>query len=92
MAKRRWFIYTKDNGDMTERDALVVAEPRTLYLAIDMTKLPEGAADALVHLFESAEDYKEELLSEWEKEYDVIFRNLWRSFKPAGIEWTDENV
>ncbi len=81
------FTYTKDNGEVSERNAIIMAKPRTNYLVLDISKTDPQAYDDLINTFEEVEDYKQERIQVWEKFWGLKFNDLWRSFKPEGIEW-----
>ena len=83
-AKYREFIYTKDNGGVSKRNCIMLRPPQKHWLALDVTDLPPDEVQRVLNA-----------ITEWENKRDNIFESLglsncWRSFKDAGIEWTDE--
>lgn len=74
------FTYRKSNGDVSERVAAILAEPRVNVLAIDITELDE-VAQAEFGLELAALNLRREAELEYLlKRYDVT--NNFRSFKP----------
>lgn len=88
--KLKRFFYTKNSGDESDRNCLVVSNPRQNYLMLDVSNLTPEQVDELCNIFDTIEDEKSELLQGWEEEHGVSINSLWRSFKPEGIEWQDD--
>lgn len=75
------FYYTKANGERSHRKLLVLRQPQTLYLGLDVTNMKAEEIDALLDGIEEADKHRDELFEE------LQVSNRWRSFKPEGIEW-----
>jgi hypothetical protein len=85
--KTRKFMYTKDNGDVSERLAVIVSEPRKNYLVYDISKLEPKEVRLLEDALKQAEDFRDNCLADFELLTGKKVNSLWRSFKPEGIEW-----
>ena len=85
----RRMTYTKDNGEQSDRIVFVVSKPRENYLCYDVSEFSLEDIDFLEQVLKDAEALKEDLLFEFENETGHKIKNLWRSFKPSGVEWTD---
>ena len=83
--------YTKDSGKVSERDVLIVSAPRDNYLCYDVTSLDENERIILKHYLDSIEVYRDETFEELKSITGIRQSNLWRSFKPGGIEWEIED-
>lgn len=80
--------YTKDNGETSDREVIVVSEPRDNYLMFDVTKLDDDNVDNLIFYLEEIDSFRKQMLKIFEESSEVKISSLWRSFKPEGIEWT----
>ena len=89
--KIRHMVYTKNNGDTTQRVVAVISEPRENYLTLDLSKLTSDEIMYLKKLEDSVVDFREECYTEFEEVTGHKISSLWRSFKPEGIEWVTEN-
>jgi hypothetical protein len=89
--KIKRMVYTKDNGDISTREVIVVSAPRENYLVYDVTKLSEDQVKILLHYLNSIEEYREETFAELASVTGIRQNALWRSFKPGGIEWETED-
>lgn len=87
--KIRSMTYTKDNGDVSEREVIVVSSPRENYLVYDVTKLNEKQRELLEHFIDSIDTYTDATWSELTSVTGIRQNNLWRSFKPGGINWEE---
>ena len=85
----RPMTYTKDNGEVSDRQILVVSEPRENYLVYDVTKLSDEHLEILVDALAMAEEYRDNALADFELLTKVKVNSLWRSFKPGGISWEE---
>ena len=83
--------YTKDSGEVSERDVVVVSAPRENYLCYDITNLDDNERTILKHYLDSIEVYREETFEELKSITGIRLNALWRSFKPGGIEWGHED-
>jgi hypothetical protein len=82
--------YTKANGDISDREVIVVSAPKVNYLVYDVSKLSATDREILVDMLAELDTYRDEAFAEFEKLTGIKQSSLWRSFKPEGIEWTDE--
>jgi len=89
--KIRRFTYTKDNGDVSDRIAIIVSSPRKNYLVYDVTNFTDNEIRLLQDAIEEADEYRSDCISEFEAITGKQLNRLWRSFKPGGIEWTEGN-
>ena len=83
--------YTKDNGDVSDRKVIVISKPRTNYLVYDVSKLTEDQIQYLEKTLQEAEEIRNSYIAEFEQITGKTERDLWRSFKPEGIEWITGN-
>ena len=81
--------YTKDSGEVSDRQILVVFEPRDNYLVYDVTKLSDEHLEVLVEALAMVEEYRDNALADFELLTGNKVGNLWRSFKPGGIDWKE---
>lgn len=79
--------YTKDDGDVSKREVLVVSEPRDNYLMYDVTKLEDEHLDVFIEALVASETYRENCMADFELVTGIKVSSLWRSFKPGGINW-----
>lgn len=79
--------YTKDNGEVSNRLVVVVAEPKDNYLCYDISNFKDDEIRMLEHFLEAIEEYRNDTLLEFEDVTGIKINTLWRSFKPTGIEW-----
>lgn len=86
--KIKHMTYTKDNGEVSEREVIVVSAPRDNYLCYDVTKLDDNGKKMLEHYLNSIETYRQETFAELTSVTGIRENTLWRSFKPKGIEWS----
>lgn len=87
--KYKEFIYTKDNGETSERKVLIVVEARKTHLCYDVTNLNSDDIDWLKNISEEMQKIREEMLQEFEESTDIKLDKLWRSFKPEGISYNE---
>lgn len=90
MTQIKSMTYTKDNGDVSERDVVVISSPRENYLVYDVTSLSQDERTMLLHYLESIEAYRDETMEELKSVTSIRQEKLWRSFKPDGIKWKTE--
>ena len=81
--------YTKDNGDVSNREVIVVSAPRDNYLVYDVTKLTEKQIWCLKENITNIEDYSNHQYAEFKAATGININSLWRSFKPGGIDWKE---
>ena len=91
MTELRSMLYTKDNGDSSKREVLIVAEPRVNYLMLDVTKLSNADLDILKEVYKFSDEYRDNAIADFELLTGIKHSSLWRSFKPEGIEWNTED-
>ena len=91
MSSIRQMRYTKDNGETSERDVIIISYPRKNHLMYDVTNLTITERDALIMALEVAEDARDNAIAYFETLTGVKQRDLWRSFKPEGIKWVQED-
>ena len=91
MHETKLMHYTKDNGDKSSREVIVVSEPRTNYLVYDVTKLNSAQRNLLLTTLDDLEQVRKYEMDEYEVLTGIKLAALWRSFKPGGIEWLQEN-
>ena len=89
--KIKSMVYTKENGEESNRDIIVVSAPRDNYLVYDVTKLNEKEREILLHYLDSIESYRDETFAELTSVTGIRQNALWRSFKPEGIKWITED-
>lgn len=82
-------IYTKDNGDISNRKVIVVSKPRENYLVYDVTKLTGDQINYFQETLEIIEYNKVHNIQEFEQVTGIKEASLWRSFKPGGIDWKE---
>lgn len=88
-------VYTKDNGEQSNRSIIVVAAPRKLYLTYDVSDLEYEELNVLLEALRKADEYRDNALADFELITGKAQNKLWRSFKPEGVEWVveeDENT
>ena len=91
MHKIQLMRYTKDNGDMSEREVIVLSGPKELYLMYDISKLSNKESNLLLETLDDIDHYRDDAITEFEMITGIKQASLWRSFKPGGIEWIKEN-
>jgi len=89
--KIKSMTYTKDNGEVSTRDIVIVSAPRENYLVYDVSKLNDEERKLLTHYLDSIEQYRTETFAELTSVTGIRENALWRSFKPGGIEWNKED-
>ena len=92
MTKLKYMTYTKDNGDISQREVVVVSAPRQNYLVYDVTKLSNEEVNILLEALDVAEEHRDSALKHFELLTGLKQSSLWRSFKPGGIEWDNEDT
>lgn len=83
--------YTKDSGDSSLREVVVVSEPRQNYLMFDVTKVSNKDMEILRLALDQIDKFRENAVADFELVTGIKQRDLWRSFKPGGIEWIEED-
>jgi hypothetical protein len=73
--------YTKDNGEVSVRDVMVLGEPTKLYKCIDLSGLTTEQVEELKESFYEIDKFRDEMLSE------LTFSLQWKNFKTEGVEW-----
>ena len=91
MPRLQHCTYTKTNGETSERELIIVSQPRANYLVYDVTKLSEKELEVLLDALEQTEEFRDNAMKDFELITGIKQNSLWRSFKPEGIEWTTEN-
>jgi NADH:ubiquinone oxidoreductase subunit D len=84
-------MYTKDNGERSNRLVAVVAEPKDNYLCYDVSSFSQKELEMFKHYLNSIDTYREETLKEFEDVTGIKISSLWRSFKPGGVEWDEKD-
>ena len=87
----RTMKYTKPNGDVSTRKIIVVSNPRDNYLTYDVSKLSEKELDVLQNALDTVDECRENCLKDFQLLTGIQIASLWRSFKPEGIEWEQED-
>lgn len=87
MTNSKYMRYTKDNGDESLREVIVVAKPRSNYLVYDVTELSSDDIETLSSVLDDIDEYRESQINSFELITGIKQSNLWRSFKPEGIDW-----
>ena len=82
--------YTKDSGEISDRELIIVSKPRENYLAYDVSNLEPDVVLEFVECLNIIEQVREEVLSDFERISGVNVGSLWRSFKPGGLKFTNE--
>lgn len=77
------FIYTKDDGDVSERTLLVTAKPQANISGIDISKLSLIDQANFVIEMKKAHDIYMGMVKLINSEFDT--ENSYRQFKPANI-------
>ena len=83
--------YTKSNGEESHRKIIVVSRPRKNYLVYDLSSLHPDEILILEKALATAEECRENAIADFELLTEKRERDLWRSFKPEGIEWETED-
>lgn len=89
--KIKSMVYTKDSGDKSERDVIVVSAPRNNYLCYDVTNLSYEDREVLISALYEAETCRDNCIADFELVTGQRQSTLWRSFKPEGIDWVLDN-
>jgi hypothetical protein len=77
MSKAILFTYTKPNGDISERTALVIQKPTDNYSMLDITDLDETERSVLESRLEEYFDEVRELRAE------LGLNSFWKNFKES---------
>lgn len=85
----RLMTYTKDSGEATNREVLVVSSPRDNYLTYDVSDLSDDHLEVLLEALTIADDCRENALKDFELITGIKVNSLWRSFKPGGVDWKE---
>jgi len=91
MTELRYMTYTKADGDISERNVIVVSRPRKTFLVYDTTKLSNEEVNILLKCLDIIEEQRDNAMKDFELLTGLKQGSLWRSFKPEGIEWDDES-
>lgn len=89
--KIKRMTYTKDNGEVSNRLVVVVAEPKDNFLTYDISDFTDEELRMFEHYLESIDEYRQETFNEFEDITGRKISSLWRSFKPGGIEWDERD-
>ena len=92
MTELKYMTYTKVNGDISKRNVIVVSRPKKNYLVYDVTNLTNEQVNTLLKCLDIAEEQRQYAMSDFELLTGISEANLWRSFKPEGIEWDNEET
>jgi len=87
----RTMQYTKANGDVSTRQVIVVANPKDNYLMYDVTKLTEKELQVLQEALTQIDEFRDNAIADFELLTGIKQASLWRTFKPEGIEWEQED-
>lgn len=87
----KYVQYTKANGERNLRQIIVVSSPRENYLVYDVTNLSDEHIDILELALTEADKQRDNAMKDFELLTGIKQNSLWRSFKPEGIEWEDED-
>lgn len=87
----RTMQYTKANGDKSIRKVIVVSSPKENYLMYDVSKLSEKEIQVLQEALDQTEEFRENAMADFELLTGIKQASLWRTFKPEGIEWEQED-
>ena len=79
--------YTKINGEESDRDIIVVSNPRENYLVYDVSKMSEVDRNLLLDVLKQIEEFRDNAIADFELLTEIKQSSLWRSFKPGGIDW-----
>ncbi len=74
--------YTKNNGEASTRQVLVITRPRKTYLTYDVSNLSEKALEVLLKAHEQIEEFRTNAMLDFELLTGIKQASLWRSFKP----------
>lgn len=74
------FKYTKENGETSDRRAILLAPARINNLMIDVSHLPEEEALKIDRLFGELKDAQDALVD------NLRLSGHYRTFKPEGIK------
>lgn len=91
MAQIKKLTYTKDAGDVSYRNVIVVSSPRKNFLVYDVSNLSEKQLDILQQSLNQIEEYRVNCMKDFELVTGIKQSSLWRSFKPEGCEWNDND-
>lgn len=84
MIEVRNFTYTKDNGETSERTALVISKPQKNYLTLEVNEMsPEEIKDLQTQL-QKINEFRDEVISK--------SKAKWKAFKPEGVSWHNIGV
>lgn len=75
------FIYTKSNGDQSERAVLVTQEPTQLLAGIDVSELPETEFEAFTREMRELKNRQHEELMLLVSKHDL--KHNYRQFTPS---------
>lgn len=87
----RTMRYTKDSGEVSTRQVVVVSNPRSNYLVYDVSNLSEKELEILQDALNQSEEFRNNAIADFELLTGIKQSSLWRSFKPEGIEWITED-
>lgn len=87
----RTMQYTKANGDVSTRQVIVVSRPKKDYLMYDVSKLSEKELQVLQEALKQVEEFRDNAIADFELLTGIKQASLWRTFKPEGIEWEQED-
>lgn len=87
----RTMQYTKANGEVSTRQVIVVSNPKENYLMYDVSKLTEKELQVLQEALKQTEEFRDNAIADFELLTGIKQASLWRTFKPEGIEWEQED-
>ena len=87
----RTMKYTKANGEASTRQVIVVSNPKENYLMYDVSKLTEKELQVLQEALKQTEEFRDNAIADFELLTGIKQASLWRTFKPEGIEWEQED-
>ena len=83
MSKVREFVYTKANGDTSERVVFTLNPVSDMLFGLDLTEFSEDEREDYVSSLELLDDVIKGLI------IDMGLNSQYRNFKESGIEYTD---
>ena len=89
--KIRHMRYTKDDGDSSLREVLVISKPNRNYLMQDLTKFSDKEMEVFKLALTQTEEFRDNAMKDFELITGIKPSTLWRTFKPEGIEWIEED-
>ena len=73
------FTYTKSNGEVSSRKAVVISKPNPNYSMLDLSSVNEDELSSIIEIIEAYEKERNSLL----EKYDL--KRFYKNFKPNCI-------